>query len=89
MSANVGGLTGGLADVSPNSTASFVPAIAVQPAIGYDAAAHLAPAVLGTLVYLAGMALTFRPMNARVGAGPRRLPGPSVTCPRAGVSALS
>lgn len=70
-------------------SAGFGPALAVHPAIGYDDAVHLAPAVLGALSYLAGMALTFRPMSARAGAVPRRLPRPSPTCPHAGASVPS
>src|SRR5205807_1151171 len=41
----------------------FGTAVGVHPAVGYNDAAHLAPAVLGALTYLAGLALTFRPMS--------------------------
>ena len=40
----------------------FGTAIGVHPAVGYNDAVHLAPAVLGAFTYLAGMVLTFRPM---------------------------
>jgi len=40
----------------------FGTAIGVHPAIGYNDAVHLAPAVLGAGLFLAGLALTFRPM---------------------------
>ena len=43
-------------------TAGFVAAIGVHPAIGYNDLVHLAPAVLGGILYLAGLMLTFRPM---------------------------
>jgi hypothetical protein len=36
-------------------------AVGVHPAVGYDDPVHQAPAVLGALIYLTGMALTFRP----------------------------
>jgi fatty acid desaturase len=51
--------------------AGFGPAIAIHPAVGYDDAFHIAPAVFDALVYLAGMLLSFRPMT--VGLSP---PGP-------------
>jgi hypothetical protein len=40
--------------------AGFVPAIGVHPAIGYNDPVHLAPAVVGATLYLAGLALTYR-----------------------------
>jgi hypothetical protein len=40
----------------------FGTAIGVHPAVGYNDAVHLAPAVVGAVTYLAGMVLTFRPM---------------------------
>jgi hypothetical protein len=39
-------------------------AIGVHPAVGYDDAVHLAPAVLGAILYLAGLVATFRCMGA-------------------------
>jgi fatty acid desaturase len=42
----------------------FGTAIAVHPAVGYDDAVHLAPAVLGAVTYLVGLALTLRPMTS-------------------------
>lgn len=42
--------------------AGFGTAIGVHPAVGYNDAIHLAPAVAGALVYLTGLFLTFRPM---------------------------
>jgi hypothetical protein len=51
----------------------FGPAIAVHPAVGYNDAGHLAPAVLGALVYLAGLALAFRRAAVAVGTA-RGLP---------------
>ncbi len=40
--------------------AGFGAAILVHPAVGYNDAVHLAPAVLGAFLYLAGLVLTFR-----------------------------
>jgi hypothetical protein len=40
----------------------FGTAIGAHPAVGYDDPVHLAPAVLGAILYLAGLVLTFRPM---------------------------
>jgi hypothetical protein len=42
----------------------FGTAIGAHPAVGYLDAVHLAPAVLGAVTYLAGLALTFRAMGA-------------------------
>jgi len=42
--------------------AGFGPAIGVHFAIGYTDAVHLAPAVTGACLYLAGLILTYRPM---------------------------
>lgn len=42
--------------------AGFGTAIGVHPAVGYNDVVHLGPAVIGALVYLAGLALTFRAM---------------------------
>jgi hypothetical protein len=44
--------------------AGFGPAIAVHPAIGYNDALHLGPAVVGAAAYLAGLLLTFSWMTA-------------------------
>jgi hypothetical protein len=41
-------------------TAGFATAIGVHPAIGYNDFVHVAPAVLGAILYLAGLMLTFR-----------------------------
>jgi hypothetical protein len=41
--------------------AGFIPAIGVHPAIGYNDAVHLAPAVAGAMLYLTGLVLTFSP----------------------------
>jgi hypothetical protein len=43
-------------------TAGFVTGIGVHPAIGYNDFVHLAPAVLGGILYLVGLAFTFRSM---------------------------
>jgi hypothetical protein len=40
----------------------FGTAIGIHPAVGYNDAVHLAPAALGALTYLTGLALTFAPM---------------------------
>jgi hypothetical protein len=40
----------------------FGAAIGAHPAVGYNDAVHLAPAVAGALAYLTGLVLTFRPM---------------------------
>jgi hypothetical protein len=42
--------------------AGFATAIGVHPAVGYNDAVHLAPAVAGAALYLLGLVLTFRPM---------------------------
>ncbi len=42
--------------------AGFGTGIGVHPAVGYDDPVHLAPAVAGAAVYLAGLVLTYRPM---------------------------
>lgn len=47
----------------------FATAIGVHPAVGYNDVVHLAPAVLGASLYLAGLALTFRPGPASRPAG--------------------
>jgi hypothetical protein len=39
----------------------FGTAIGVHPAVGYNDAVHLAPAVIGVIAYLTGLLLTFRP----------------------------
>ncbi|MCE9562765.1 MAG: hypothetical protein K8U57_12025 [Planctomycetes bacterium] len=45
--------------------AGFTPAIGVHMAIRYTDAFHLAPAVLGAALYVAGLALTYRAMHPR------------------------
>jgi hypothetical protein len=47
----------------------FGSAIGVHPAVGYNDPVHLAPAVLGAASYLAGLALTVRPMVLGTSAG--------------------
>jgi hypothetical protein len=42
--------------------AAFATAIGVHPIIGYTDPVHLAPAVAGAALFLAGLALTFKPM---------------------------
>jgi hypothetical protein len=42
-------------------TLGFGTAIGVHPAVGYNDAIHLAPAVVGAFVYLTGLLFTFRP----------------------------
>lgn len=42
--------------------AGFGTAIGVHPAVGYNDSVHLAPAVVGAIVYVTGLLLTFRPM---------------------------
>jgi beta-carotene hydroxylase len=63
--------------------AGFGTAIGVHPAVGYNDAIHLAPAVLGALFFLAGMILTFRPTAADI-----RSPRPAEECPRAASTEL-
>jgi hypothetical protein len=43
--------------------AGFGPAIAVHPAVGYADPVHLAPAVVGAVLYFLGLLLTYRPMR--------------------------
>jgi hypothetical protein len=45
--------------------AGFTPAIGVHMAIGYTDPTHLAPAVMGAVLYTVGLALTYRPMMGR------------------------
>jgi fatty acid desaturase len=40
----------------------FAAAIGAHPAVGYNDPVHLAPAVLGAMLYLVGLVLTYRPM---------------------------
>jgi hypothetical protein len=42
--------------------AAFATAIGIHPIIGYTDPVHLAPAVLGAVLFIAGLLLTFRPM---------------------------
>jgi hypothetical protein len=42
--------------------AAFATAIGVHPIIGYTDPGHLAPAVAGAVVFIAGLVLTFKPM---------------------------
>lgn len=42
----------------------FATAIGVHPIIGYTETSHLLPAILGALIYLVGLILTYRPMTA-------------------------
>ena len=56
--------------------AGFGTAIGIHPAVGYNDAVHLAPAVCGAALYLAGLALTYRPMVR--GKQPRGHAGPAV-----------
>lgn len=46
----------------------FAAAIGAHPAVGYNDAFHLAPAVIGAMLYLAGLILTYSPM---MGGTPR------------------
>lgn len=43
----------------------FATAIGVHPVVGYLSFSHLAPAMLGALVFLAGLLLCFKPMNSK------------------------
>ena len=45
-----------------SGTVGFATAIGVHPAIGYNDFVHLAPAVLGGIIYLVGLVFTFRSM---------------------------
>jgi len=42
----------------------FAAAIGVHPAVGYTDLFHLAPAILGALIFLTGLALCYRPMHS-------------------------
>jgi hypothetical protein len=46
-------------------TIGFGTAIGVHPSVGYDDPVHLAPAVLGAVVYAAGLALTYPAIHRR------------------------
>jgi hypothetical protein len=52
----------------------FGSAIGVHPAVGYDDPVHLAPAVCGAILYLAGLVLTFP--QARASSWPTTPPSP-------------
>lgn len=42
----------------------FATAIGVHPAVGYNDLVHLAPALAGALIFLVGLALSYKPMHA-------------------------
>jgi hypothetical protein len=43
----------------------FATAIGIHPIVGYNDLLHLAPAILGALMFLVGMILSYKPMHAR------------------------
>lgn len=43
----------------------FAAAIGVHPVVGYTDLFHLAPAIVGAILFLVGLALTYRPMYSR------------------------
>ena len=43
----------------------FATAIGIHPVVGYNDFVHLAPATVGALTFLVGIALCFKPMNAK------------------------
>jgi hypothetical protein len=49
-------------------TVGFAAAIGVHPAVGYTDPIHLAPAILGALIFLLGLSLSFKPMYAETPA---------------------
>ena len=51
--------------LSFSGAVGFSTAIGVHPAVGYNNVTHLAPAILGAIIFLAGLALTYGPMHAR------------------------
>jgi hypothetical protein len=40
----------------------FAAAIGIHPVVGYNSLMHLAPAIIGALIFLVGLALTFPTM---------------------------
>ena len=42
----------------------FSTAIGVHPAVGYNDLVHLAPAIMGAIIFLAGLVLSFKPMHS-------------------------
>jgi hypothetical protein len=52
-------------------TVGFATAIGVHPVVGYTNMFHLAPAIMGAIIFLTGLILSFRPMRQR-NAVPRR-----------------
>ena len=46
-------------------TIGFVAAIGVHPAVGYNDLIHLAPALIGFAMFIAGLILCWRPMQSR------------------------
>ena len=55
--------------------AGFGAAIGAHPAVGYEDAVHLAPAVLGAATYSLGLILSFKPMVLDARSLAREPPG--------------
>jgi hypothetical protein len=47
-------------------TSGFATAIGIHPLVGYLSLSHLAPAIVGSLLFLIGLVLCFRPMRSHV-----------------------
>lgn len=49
-------------------TVGFATAIGIHPIVGYNDLVHLAPAILGLIIYITGMVLCYRPMVSQPGS---------------------
>lgn len=58
-------------------TAGFSTAIGVHPAVGYTNLVHLAPAIMGAIIFLTGLLLSFKPMYSETLALPTKHTGES------------
>jgi hypothetical protein len=43
----------------------FIAAIGIHPVVGYNDLIHLAPAMLGAMIFTVGLVLTYRPMCSK------------------------
>jgi hypothetical protein len=59
-------------------TAGFSTAIGVHPAVGYTNLVHLAPAIMGAIIFLIGLILSFKPMYSEASVLPAEQTGESL-----------
>lgn len=48
----------------------FAAAIGIHPVVGYTDLFHLSPAILGAVIFILGLVLSFRPMHFKIGRWP-------------------